>query len=43
MFLLANKDKSVEVTEQISKPSYSLGNQVVMFERDVRWLINFSP
>ena len=43
IFLLGNKDKSVEVTEQIRKPSYSLGNQVIMFHRHVQWLINLTP
>ena len=41
--LLANKDKSVEVTEQIRKPPYSQGDQVVLFNRDVQWSINLKP
>ena len=40
IYLLPNKDISVEVTEQIRNPNYSLGDQVVLLHRDVQWPIN---
>ena len=40
--LLANKDKSFEVTEQIRKPNYSEDDQAVLFNRRVQWLINLT-